>query len=173
MAGIRVVVDNSVLSDLGSYLEDPNSVQQNKMNDVKAFKKIIKLDHEAVVEILIPASGAQMEFQRAPYRQRRLVIEYMGKAYRTCPVAVSHDRAPEIEQKKKCLAQIMQDKDGTDSRIIVASTMAIPARYYLTTDYKYVRGFRDKAARIESRCGIYLHILSPSEFLKKYEDRQL
>jgi len=173
MSGTRIAVDNSVLSDLGNYLTNPDKFPTNKMNDLRAFEEIIQLDHEGIFKIGIPASTTFIEAQQAGGDKRDLIKEKMGSAWRILPVVVPPEISQEIDQKSKCLQRIMQDKNGADSRNLIVSTVVGHTPYYLTTDYKYIRQFKAQIERIKANCKVYICILSPSEFLRMYKNGEI
>jgi hypothetical protein len=90
----------------------------------------------------------------------------MGSTWRLWPVAITKEHGIVLDKQKDCLIKIVQDKDGTDSKNFVVST--IHSNYYLTTDYRYLRQFRAKLKKIREECRITKEIFSPSEFLEKY-----
>jgi hypothetical protein len=173
MSGTWITVDNSVLGDLGNYLMNPGKFPINKMDDLRAFKEIIQLDHEGIFKIGIPASTTFIEAQQAGGDKRDLVIKKMGRAWRLLPVAVPPKIGQEIDQKSNCLQRIMQDKNGTDSRNLIVSTVIGHTPYYLTTDYTYMRQFKARKERIKTLCKIDLCLVSPSEFLKMYKNGEI
>ena len=174
MSGTRITVDNSVLGDLGNYLMNPGKFPINKMDDLGAFKEVIQLDHKGIFKIGIPASTTFIEAQQAGGDKRDLVIKKMGRAWRRLlPVAVPPKIGQEIDQKSNCLQRIMQDKNGTDSRNLIVSTIVGHTSYYLTTDYKFMRQFKAQMGRIKALCKIDICVLSPSEFLRMYKKGEI
>jgi hypothetical protein len=163
---IAVAVDNSVLGDL----VDP-SLPKNKKEDRSAFEEMIKLDQQGIIEIGIPISSTMIEELGTGEEKRRLLRRKMGRAFRKWPVIVDQKDHDDIEFKKKCLQDIMQDKDGIDSANLLAST--IHTRYYITTDYRYWRRFKSQSKRIREKCGINVFVLTPSEFLEKYKSGKI
>jgi len=43
----------------------------------------------------------------------------------------------------------------------------------LTTDYKYLRQFRAQLKKIREKCGITKELFTPSEFLEKYNKKEI
>ena len=168
-----IVIDNSVLSDLGNYLMNPDKFPRNKMSDLRAFKEIIKLDHKGIFKIGISSSATFIEAQQAGGDKRDLIIKKMSSAWRLLPIVVPSKISQEIDQKSKCLQRIMQDKNGTDSRNLIVSTIVGYTPYYLTTDYKYIRQFKAQKDQIKTKCKIDIYVLSPSKFLTMYKDGKI
>jgi len=166
MCKIHIAVDNSVLGDL----VDPNLLG-NKKKDNNAFLKIIELDHKGIFEIGIPDSTTMIEELASGNIKRQAVRKIMGPAYRVWPNLVNPEYNKILDKQKDCLIKIMQDKGGIDSRNFIVST--IHANYYLTTDYRYLHQFRAQFKKIRKECGITKEILTPSEFLEKYNKREI
>ena len=156
MCKIHIAVDNSVLGDL----VDPN-LPDNKKKDNNAFLKIIELDHKGIFEIGIPDSTTMIEELASGNIKRQAVRKIMGPAYRVWPNLVNPEYNKILDKQKDCLIKIMQDKDG------------IHSNYYLTTDYRYLRQFRAQLKKIREGCGITKEILTPSEFLEKYNKKEI
>ena len=95
----------------------------------------------------------------------------MGSAWRLWPVLVTKEHDKILDKQIDCLIKIMQDKDGIDSRNIIVST--IHSNYYLTTDYRYLRQFRAQLKKIREECAITKEMLTPSEFLEKYNKKEI
>lgn len=163
---LGVAVDNSVLGDL----TDP-SLPENKRTDRLAFEEMVELDKQGIIEIGIPISSTMIEEGGAGAKKRQLLREKMGPAYRLWPVAITPIMYNNIERKKKCLQDIMQDKEGIDSANLLVST--IYTSYYVTTDYRYCRHFKAQLKRIREKCGINVFVLTPSEFMKKYKSGEV
>jgi hypothetical protein len=159
---LDVAVDNSVLADLVA-----NNVPKNKQGDRIAFEKMIDLAKQSMLKIGIPISTTMIEEAGAGAKKRNLLRKKMGQAYRLWPVVVSKKMHDDIEKKKECLKEIMQDKGGVDSENLLVSTIHTP--YYITTDYRYHRQFNAQFKRIREKCGISVFVLTPSEFMTKYE----
>lgn len=151
-------------------LTDPN-LPENKKVDQLAFKEMIELGKQGIIEIGIPISSTMIEEGHAGGEKRRLLRKKMGKAFRLWPVAVTQAMHSDIECKKKCLQDIMQDKGGIDSANLLVSTIYTP--YYITTDYRYWRQFKAQSKRIREKCGINVFVLAPSEFLRKYKSGEV
>ena len=166
MKKIPIAVDNSVLGDL----VDPN-LPDNKKKDNNAFLQIIELDHKGIFEIGIPISTTMIEQGWSSNNKREVVRKKMGSAWRLWPVLVTKEHDKILDKQIDCLIKIMQDKDGINSRNFIVST--IHSNYYLTTDYKYLRQFRAQFKKIRKECGITKEILTPSEFLEKYNKREI
>ncbi len=162
---LDVAVDNSVLGDL----TDPN-LPENKKADLLAFKEMIELARQGIIEIGLPISSTMIEERHAGAEKRRLLREIMGDVLKLWPVVTAQTER-DMERKKKCLREIMQDKEGIDSANLLASTIYTP--YYITTDYKYCRQFKAQLKRIRDDCGLNVFVLTPSEFLKKYKSGTL
>jgi len=161
MDRIPVAVDNSVLGDLADQ-----NLPINKKKDNDAFLHIIELDHQGIFEIGIPISTTMIEEAWSSNVKREALRKIMGSAWRLWPVATNTDHINKINKQTDCLINIMQDKDGIDSRNFIVSTMF--SDYYLTTDYRYLRQFRTQIKRIREKCKITKEIYTPSEFLEKY-----
>lgn len=161
MGGITVAVDNSVISDLRHDLRDRGSFPNSKKVDLAALKEIVALARKGVFRLGVAISTGFIEAQRAGPSGREILL-----VFEKWPVAFSAQTCAEIDRKIQCLRQIVQDKDGVDSRNIVVSTTAGQTAYYLTTDYKYLRQFKAHEVRIRDICKFHVQILSPSEFLK-------
>ena len=166
MKKIPIAVDNSVLGDL----TDPN-LPENKKKDNDAFLQIIDLDHKGIFEIGIPISTTMIEESWSGNIKRKAVREIMGSAWRKWPNLVNPEYEKILDKQKDCLIKIMQDKDGIDSKNLIAST--IHSNYYLTTDYRYLRQFRAQLKKIREECGITKEIFTPSEFLEKYSKGEI
>jgi len=166
MKKIPIAVDNSVLGDL----VDPN-LPDNKKKDNNAFLQIIELDHKGIFEIGIPISTTMIEQGWSSNNKREAVRKIMGSAWRLWPVLVMKEHDKILDKQIDCLIKIMQDKDGIDSKNFIVST--IHSNYYLTTDYRYLRQFRAQFKKIRKECGITKEILTPSEFLEKYNKREI
>lgn len=166
MHKIYIAIDNSVLGDL----TDPN-LPENKKRDNDAFLQIIDLDHKGIFEIGIPISTTMIEESWSGNIKRKAVREIMGSAWRKWPNLVNPEYEKILDKQKDCLIKIMQDKDGIDSKNLIAST--IHSNYYLTTDYRYLRQFRAQLKKIREKCGITKEIFTPSEFLEKYNKREI
>jgi hypothetical protein len=166
MIRIPVAVDNSVLGDL----VDPK-LPNNKKKDNESFLQIIELDHKGIFEIGIPISTTMIEESGSGNIKRQVVRKIMGSAWRLWPVASNTAHINKLNKQIDCLINIMQDKDGVDSRNFIVSTMF--SDYYLTTDYRYVRQFKAQIKRIRGKCQITKEIYTPSEFLEKYKDGKL
>ncbi len=166
MYKIPIVPDNSVLGDL----VDPN-LPDNKKRDNDAFLQIIELDHEGICEIGIPNSTTMIEELRSGNIKREAVRKIMGSAWRLWPNLGNLEYNKILDKQKDCLIKIMQDKGGIDSKNFIVST--IHSDYYLTTDYRYLRQFRAQLKRIREECGIKKEIFTPSEFLEKYNKKEI
>lgn len=151
-------------------MTDPN-LPENKKADQLAFKEMIELDKQGIIEIGIPISSTMIEEGHAGGEKRRLLRKKMGKAFRLWPVTVPPGMHSDIKRKKKCLQDIMQDKGGIDSANLLVSTIYTP--YYITTDYRYWRQFKAQSKRIGEKCGINVFLLAPSEFLRKYKSGEV
>lgn len=163
MSKLLVAVDNSVLRDL----TNPN-LPENKRADHEAFEELIELAKKRIFEIGMPFSTTAIEESHAGSEKRRLLRERIDSVLKLwpCPV-LSLFRQMEIRQKSQCLQNIMQDRNGIDSRNVVISSIYTP--YYLTTDYRYVRQFKAQASQIKSLCKIDVYVLTPSEFMMRYK----
>ena len=166
MGKIPIAIDNSVLGDL----VDPN-LPDNKKEDNNAFLQIIELDHKDVFEIGIPVSTTMIEQGWSSNNKRQAVRKIMGSAWRLWPVLVTKEHDKILDKQIDCLIKIMQDKDGIDSRNFIVST--IHSDYYLTTDYRYLRQFRTQLKKIREKCRITKEMLTPSEFLEKYNKKEI
>ena len=166
MKKIPIAVDNSVLGDL----TDPN-LPENKKRDNDAFLQIIDLDHKGIFEIGIPISTTMIEESWSGNIKREAVRKKMGSAWRLWPVVVTKKHNEILDKQIDCLIKIMQDKDGIDSKNFIVST--IHTNYYLTTDYRYLRQFRAQLKKIREKCGITKELFTPSEFLEKYDKKEI
>ena len=166
MKKIPIAIDNSVLGDL----VDPN-LPDNKKEDNNAFLQIIELDHKGIFEIGIPVSTTMIEESGSGNIKREVVRKKMGSAWRLWPVVVTKQHNEILDKQKDCLIKIMQDKGGIDSKNFIVST--IHSNYYLTTDYRYLRQFSAQFKKIRKECGITKEILTPSEFLEKYNKKEI
>ena len=166
MGKIPIAIDNSVLGDL----VDPN-LPDNKKEDNNAFLQIIELDHKDVFEIGIPISTTMIEQGWSSNNKRQAVRKIIGSAWRLWPVLVTKEHDKILDKQIDCLIKIMQDKDGIDSKNFIVST--IHSNYYLTTDYRYLRQFRAQLKKIRKECGITKEMLTPSEFLEKYNKKEI
>lgn len=164
MYPLPVGVDNSVLGDLGNYLYSPSTFPSNKLEDVLAFKQLIKFDHQGYIKLGLALSGAGIESQQCGSLKFELVRKEMGTAWRLWPCIATSD----LVNKKKCLKSIMQDKNGVDSDNFLVTT--IHSKYYLMTDYRYIRRFKSQREKIINICRIMQEALTPSEFLKLYNE---
>ncbi len=166
MCKIPIVPDNSVLGDL----VDPN-LPDNKKEDNNAFLKIIELDHKGICEIGIPISTTMIEWAWSSNIKKEAVRKKMGSAWRLWPNLVTKEYKKILDKQIDYLIKIMQDKGGIDSRNFIVST--IYTNYYLTTDYKYLRQFRAQLKKIREECEITKEILTPSDFLEKYNKKEI
>jgi predicted nucleic acid-binding protein len=166
MYKISIVPDNSVLGDLVD-----SNLPDNKKRDNNAFLEIIKLDHKGIFGIGIPVSTTMIEWAWSSNIKREAVRKIMGSAWRLWPVKVTKEHEKILDKQIDCLIKIMQDKDGIDSKNFIVST--IHSNYYLTTDYRYLRQFRAQLKKIREKCGITKEILTPSEFLEKYNKKEI
>ncbi|MDO9527862.1 MAG: hypothetical protein Q7J27_01750 [Syntrophales bacterium] len=107
---ICVAVDNSVLGDLTD-----TDIPENKKADKMAFEEMIELARQGVIEIGVPLTAAMIEEKYAGEDKHKLLRKKMGKAFRLWPVVVTKEMSYDIENKKKCLHSIMQDREGVDS----------------------------------------------------------
>jgi hypothetical protein len=76
-----------------------------------------------------------------------------------------------FERKKRCLQQIVRDKEGTDSANLMVARFH--TAYYITTDYDYHHRFNKRKTRIKEKCRVEAFILTPSEFMRMYETREI
>jgi len=166
MSKIPIAIDNSVLGDLVDL-----NLPDNKKEDNNAFLQIIELDHKSIFEIGIPVSTTMIEQGWSSNNKREAVRKIMGSAWRLWPVLVTKEHDKILDKQIDCIIKIMQDKDGIDSRNFIVST--IYSNYYLTTDYRYLRQFRAQFKKIREKCGITKEILTPSEFLGKYNKKEI
>ena len=166
MSKIPIAIDNSVLGDLVD-----SNLPDNKKEDNNAFLQIIELDHKDIFEIGIPVSTTMIEESGSGNIKREAVRKKMGSAWRLWPVVVTKKYNEILDKQIDCLIKIMQDKGGIDSRNIIVST--IHSNNYLTTDYRYLRQFRAQLKKIREECGITKEILTPSEFLEKYNKKEI
>jgi len=166
MSKIPIAIDNSVLGDLVD-----SNLPDNKKEDNNAFLQIIELDHKGIFEIGIPVSTTMIEESGSGNIKREAVRKIMGSAWRLWPVLVTKEHNKILDKQIDRLIKIMQDKDGIDSKNFIVST--IHSNYYLTTDYRYLRQFRAQLKKIREECGITKEILAPSEFLEKYNNKEI
>ena len=166
MYKIYIAIDNSVLGDL----VDAN-LPDNKKRDNDAFLQIIELDHKGIFKIGIPGSTTMIEESGSGNIKREAVRKKMGSAWRLWPVVVTKKHNEILDKQIDCLIKIMQDKDGIDSKNFIVST--IHSNYYLTTDYRYLRQFRAQLKKIREKCGITKELFTPSEFLEKYNKKEI
>jgi len=166
MYRIHIAIDNSVLGDLVDL-----NLPDNKKEDNNAFLQIIELDHKSIFEIGIPVSTTMIEELGSGNIKREAVRKIMGSAWRRWPVLVTKEHKKILNKQIDCLIKIMQDKGGIDSKNFIVST--IHSNYYLTTDYRYLRQFRAQFKKIRENCGITKEIFTPSEFLEKYNRKEI
>jgi len=166
MGKIPIAIDNSVLGDLVD-----SNLPDNKKEDNNAFLQIIELDHKGIFEIGIPISTTMIEQGWSSNIKRKAIREIMGSAWRLWPVVVPKKYNEILDKQIDCLIKIMQDKDGIDSKNFIVST--IHSNYYLTTDYRYLHQFGAQLKKIRKKCGITKEILTPSEFLEKYNKKEI
>ncbi len=166
MSKIPIAIDNSVLGDLVD-----SNLPDTKKEDNNAFLQIIELDHKGIFEIGIPVSTTMIEESGSGNIKREAVRKKMGSAWRLWPVLVTKEHDKILDKQIDCLIKIMQDKDGIDSKNFIVST--IHSNYYLTTDYRYLRQFRAQFEKIREKCGITKEIFTPSEFLEKYNKKEI
>jgi len=166
MGKIPIAIDNSVLGDLVD-----SNLPDNKKEDNNAFLQIIELDHKGIFEIGIPVSTTMIEQGWSSNNKREAVRKIMGSAWRLWPVLVTKEHDKILDKQIDCLIKIMQDKGGIDSKNFIVST--IHSNYYLTTDYRYLRQFRAQLKKIREKCEITKEILTPSEFLEKYNKKEI
>jgi len=166
MYRIHIAIDNSVLGDLVDL-----NLPDNKKEDNNAFLQIIELDRKSIFEIGIPVSTTMIEELGSGNIKREAVRKIMGSAWRRWPVLVTKEHKKILNKQIDCLIKIMQDKGGIDSKNFIVST--IHSNYYLTTDYRYLRQFRAQFKKIRENCGITKEIFTPSEFLEKYNRKEI
>jgi len=166
MSKIPIAIDNSVLGDLVD-----SNLTDTKKEDNNAFLQIIELDHKGIFEIGIPVSTTMIEESGSGNIKREAVRKKMGSAWRLWPFLVTEEHNKILDKQIDCLIKIMQDKGGVDSENFIVST--IHSNYYLTTDYRYLRQFRAQLKKIREECGITKEILTPFEFLKKYNRKEI
>lgn len=158
---LAVALDNSVLGDVTD-----ERIPEVKMQDKEAFEKIVELASQGSIELGIALSGALIEERAAGECTRNALRKKLGDILHVWPVVVPPRLHAEMQERRKCLEQIMQDRDGIDSGIFLVSTLH--AQYFLTTDYRYHRQFNNQKHRIQEECGITAQVLTPSEFLSGY-----
>ncbi len=158
-----MALDNSVLGDVTA-----ECIPEGKMEDKEAVKQLIELARQGKIELGIALTGASIEARAAGETIGDGLQEQMSDVLHVWPVVVPSDLFVEMQRKKKCLEKIMQDRGGIDSGIFLVSTLH--AQYFLTTDYRYHRQFRNQGHRIRKECGITAQVLTPSEFLNKYSN---
>ncbi len=166
MCKIPIVPDNSVLGDL----VDPK-LPDNKKEDNNAFLQIIELDHKGICEIGIPITTTMIEWTWSSNIKREAVRKKMGSSWRLWPALATKKHNEILDKQIDCLIKIMQDKGGIDSKNFIVST--IYTNYYLTTDYRYLRQFKAQLKKIREECGITKEIFTPSEFLEKYNKKEI
>ena len=166
MSKTPIAIDNSVLGDLVD-----SNLPDNKKRDNDAFLQIIELDHKGIFKIGIPGSTTMIEESGSGNIKREAVRKMMGSAWRLWPFGVTKKHNEILDKQIDCLIKIMQDKDGIDSKNFIVST--IHSNYYLTTDYRYLRQFRAQLKKIREKCGITKEIYAPSEFLEKYNKKEI
>ncbi len=158
---LAVALDNSVLGDVTD-----ERIPEIKMEDKEAFEKIVELASQGSIELGIALSGALIEERAAGERTRNALRQKLGGILHVWPVIVPSRLHAEIQERRKCLKKIMQDRDGIDSGIFLVSTLH--AQYFLTTDYRYHRQFKNQKKRLQDECRITAQVLTPSEFFSKY-----
>jgi hypothetical protein len=159
---VPVALDTTILSDIAAA-----RTPESKIEDRKAIDALLNLAREGVLELGIALTGAAMEQRLAGQRKRQVLKSRLDGLLHIWPVTVTSAHHAEIDKQKACLKTIMQDRNGSDSEIFLVSTLH--SQYFLTTDYRYCRRFRQQEGCIRKRCGITAHVLTPCEFLAKYE----
>jgi hypothetical protein len=158
---VAVALDNSVLGDITD-----RNIPEGKREDKAAIREILELARKGAIELGYAVTGAYLEKHGAGECKRRMLDEEVRGLLHAWPVAVTQRHDVEIQRKVTCLEKIMQDRGGVDSRIFLVSTLH--AKYFLTTDYRFHRRFKDQKKRIRGECTITADVLTPSEFLREY-----
>jgi len=163
---IEVAVDNSVVSH---YIAPTLSVPQ-LVADTIAFDEMISLAREGVIKLGGPWSTLLIENTMKSGESRHRARE-LKEIIKSWPV---HDPDPKMtNQLVRCLHEIMQDKDGVDSKQAVIVGKLTQARHFVTLDYRFHRQYNQRVDDIKSQCDFDLLVMTPTEFMEKYKEGNL
>jgi len=162
-----IAIDNSVISH---YLKNkPNTDTENK--DINAFEQILELAQQGVFELGGPVSTLMIENQMMAGVARERFNAKLKGVIKYWPVC---DPTPEdTKNKVKCLHEKMQDKNQEDTKQVVLIAKLSQARYLIKMDYRFVNRFNDVKNTIIQQCGINIFVMTPSEFLMKYNNKEI
>ena len=161
---LEIALDNSVVFDL---IE--SSVQENKKQDRLASERIVQLARENVLEIGLPITGSFMESSLAPGWKRELVKRKLGDVLKRWPAPhLSESEQKEFERKKKCVKEIMPKRHAEDVDCLMVARYSGVA-HYITTDYDFLDCFNKRKETIREKCAFDAMVLTPSEFMNKYD----
>ena len=156
-----VAVDNSVIS---KYIED--KLNPDETADKNAFKEMISLHRQGIIELGGPNTTLMLENLMKSGESRRKMLEEIGKILKYWSVL---DNDPQkTDSQTKCLHNIIQDKNGHDSRQLVIISRLTQARYFVTMDYRFHRQFNARKQDIIRECGMNIFVMRPTEFIEKY-----
>lgn len=162
-----IAIDNSVISH---YLKNkPNTDTEKK--DINAFEQILELAQKGVFELGGPVSTLMIENQMMAGELRKCFIAKLKGIIKYWPV-VDPDQN-DTHNKIICLHKIMQDKNQEDTKQLVLVAKLSQARYLIKMDYRFVNRFNDVKNNIIQECSINMFVMTPSEFLEKYNNREI
>lgn len=160
----EVALDNCVVFDLVEQ-----NLPENKKKDRLASERIVELARNNVIEIGHPLTGSWMEESHAPGWKRELVKTTLGDVLKTWPAPhLSESRQKEFECKKKCVKEVMPKRHAGDVDCLMVARYSGVA-YYITTDYDFLDCFNKRRETIREKCTFDAIVLTPSEFMNKYD----
>ena len=151
---LAVAIDNCVLSH---YVSNRLTPEQKK--DVEAFKEMISLAKQKIIELGGVWTSLRIENLAKQGKSRRRV-KCLEKIIRDWP-AIGDEKT---QQQVCCLHQILQDRNGYDSKQIVNNSKF--SHYFVTMDYKIHKRYNDRRTDIESKCRIHVSAMRPFEFIE-------
>lgn len=165
---LEIVLDNSVVFDL---IE--SNVPENKKWDRPASERIVELARDNVIEIGQPLTGSCMEESHAPGWKRELVKTTLGDVLKMWPAPhLSESEQKEFECKKGCVKGVMPKRHAGDVDCLVVARYSGVA-HYITTDYDFLDCFNKRRETIREKCTFDAIVLTPSEFMNKYDAHEV
>lgn len=154
---LAVAIDNCVLSHCVSSTLTP---EQKK--DAEAFKEMISLAEQKIIELGGVWTSLRIENLAKQGKSRRRV-KCLEKIIKDWP-AIGNKRT---QQQICCLHEILQDRNGYDSKQIVNNSRF--SHYFVTMDYKIHKRYSDRRTDIESKCHTHVSVMRPFEFIEDYK----
>jgi hypothetical protein len=164
---LAVAIDNCVISQ---YVAESLSDSQ-LIADRCAFEEMLSLAKEGIIELGGPCSTLMIENYMKGRESRQSMKEKIAGIIRNWPVI---DNDPKTTEKlANCLHNIIQDKDGVDSRQVAIIGKLTQARHFVTMDYRLHRQYNNRLEDIKNRCGINVFVMTPSEFMTAYKNAKI